>query len=63
MNYREADGFRQALRRLATPRVVEFTAADMRKIQWAADRRTQGKPSQIKDVTVLGRVASLIRSE
>lgn len=60
---REDDGFRQALRDMcrATPQVVTLTDADVRKVRWAAERRKQGLPSQIRDATVIGRVVSLIR--
>jgi hypothetical protein len=63
---REDDNFRQALRALpirgATPRVVELTDEDMRKVRWAAARRRQGFGSQIRDLPVLGRVAALFRA-
>lgn len=46
----------------ATPRVVTLTDEDMRKVRWAAQRRQQGLPTQIRNATVLGRVAALFRS-
>jgi hypothetical protein len=62
MSARQDDNFRLMLRRLATPRVVTLTDADMRKVRYAAQRRRQGLPARIRDVGVVRTVAGLIRA-
>lgn len=74
MTAREDNNFLESLRALevrgatprvagtATARVITLTGEDVRKVRWAASRRRQGLPSQIRDATLLGRVVGLIRT-
>lgn len=67
MSARDDDNFRQMLRALpmrgATPRVVEFSAGDVVRVEEAIKRHRKGLPRTIRDRGVVGRIAALLRTE